>query len=77
MDPLSIKALACLRQSLNGAKSHQILLTEEMVLTRLKAALEKVQYWLSTKCTIEAEDISETLAAMMILCLFSRKLLEC
>ena len=62
-----MRALACLRQSLNGAKSLLSLLIEEIVLARLKAASEKVQYSSITNCTIDAEDDLDTLAAMMTL----------
>ena len=62
-----MRALACLRQSLNGVKSLLSLLIEEIVLARLKAASEKVQYSSRTNCTIDEEDKFETLAAIMTL----------
>ena len=62
-----MRALACLRQSLNGVKSLLSLLIEEIVLARLKAASEKVQYSSRTNCTIDAEDNLDALAAMTTL----------
>ena len=62
-----MRALACLTQSLNGAKSFLSLLIEEIILAKLKAASEKVQYSSRTNCTIDAEDNLETLAAMTTL----------
>ncbi len=62
-----MRALACLRQSLYWVESLLSLLIEEIVLARLKAALEKVQYSSRTNCTIDEEDEFETLAAIMTL----------
>ena len=56
MDSSNMRALACLRQSLNRVKSLLTLLIEEIVLARLKAALEKVQYSSGINCTIDEED---------------------
>ena len=48
-------------------KSLLTLLIDEMVLARLKAASEKVQYFSKTNCTIDEEDKFETLVAIMTL----------
>ena len=62
-----MRALACLRESLNGAQSLLSLLIEEIVLARLKTASEKVQYSSRRNCTIDTEDNLDALAAMTTL----------